>query len=218
MTHRWLPIALATSLVVSGVALAAPAFAAAPTVTSFTPSSAKSYSTVTITGTGFSTPATARFNGVAATATTVKSTTSITATVPPTASTGKVSVTTSGGTATSTATFTVLAGVHLTVTSGPPTTRTTVSMSGFAPSEAVDLSFDTTALRTLVTDSGGAASVALPVPTSAAPGTHTFTAVGRRSGTAARPTVRSVEVWTFVASVAVAWSCPSWGSAPTISA
>ena len=82
----------------------------APTITSFTPTSGPPGTSVKITGTNFSgtgiTGTSVTFNNVAATSV-VNSATQITATVPSTATTGKIKVTTSCGSATSTTDFTV---------------------------------------------------------------------------------------------------------------
>lgn len=86
----------------------------APTITSFTPASGATGTTVTITGTNFSTtPAnnTVSFNGTAAVVT-ASTATSITTTVPTAATTGKITVTVNAVTAMSTNNFTV--------TTGPP--------------------------------------------------------------------------------------------------
>lgn len=85
---------------------------APPAISSFTPVSGVTGSTVTLTGTGFnSTPSgnTVKFNGTPATVT-ASTTTSITTTVPVGATTGKISVTTSTGTGTSAENFTVSDG------------------------------------------------------------------------------------------------------------
>ena len=71
----------------------------APTITSFTPTSAKSGETVTITGTSFAGATSVSFGGTAATSFTVVSATSITAVVG-TGATGDVKVVTPGGPAT----------------------------------------------------------------------------------------------------------------------
>ncbi len=83
--------------------LAAPA----PVITRFSPASGKVASKVTITGKNFVGTTKVAFNGKSATFT-VKSTTSLVATVPSGATSGHISVTNAGGTATSTASFTVL--------------------------------------------------------------------------------------------------------------
>ena len=77
-----------------------------PSVSSFTPTSAKAGATVTITGTAFTNATAVTFNGISAKFS-VKSDTSITATVPSGSATGKIAVTNSGGTGTSSGTFTV---------------------------------------------------------------------------------------------------------------
>lgn len=83
--------------------------ASVPTITSFTPISGPTGTTVTITGTNFdTTPANniVMFHGTAATVT-ASTSTSITATVPTGATTGPISVTVGGNTATSATNFTV---------------------------------------------------------------------------------------------------------------
>jgi hypothetical protein len=82
----------------------------APTITSFTPTSGPVGTSVKITGTNFSgtgiTSTSVTFNNVTATSV-VNSATQITATVPSTATTGKIKVTTSCGSITSATDFTV---------------------------------------------------------------------------------------------------------------
>lgn len=90
--------------------------AGAPTVTSFSPSTAKVGSSITITGTNFSTTLannTVKFNGTAATVT-AATITSLTVTVPSGATAGTVSVTTAGGTAISASSFTVSISTNIT--------------------------------------------------------------------------------------------------------
>lgn len=82
-------------------------FAAAPTITSFTPTSGNVGTSVTLTGTGFSGVTSLTVGGVAVTSYTVNSLTSITFTVPAGASSGNVSVTTSLGTFTTSSIFSV---------------------------------------------------------------------------------------------------------------
>ena len=89
-----------------GTVTSATDFVVAPRITSFTPASGAAGATVTINGANFTGATAVRFNGVAATHTVVSSV-RITATVPATATTGKISVTTPAGTATSTADFVV---------------------------------------------------------------------------------------------------------------
>jgi len=78
-----------------------------PTIVRFNPTSGKVGASVTISGTNFIGTSGVTFNGKAATFT-VRSTNSITATVPAGATTGPIKVTNAGGSATSTAVFTVV--------------------------------------------------------------------------------------------------------------
>jgi hypothetical protein len=77
-----------------------------PTITSFSPGSGAVGTTVTITGTGFTGATSVRFNGTWS-APNVASDTSISATVPAGATTGRISVTTPGGTGQSATDFVV---------------------------------------------------------------------------------------------------------------
>lgn len=102
-----------------------------PTITSFTPGSGSIGTTVTITGTNFSTtPAnnTVLFNGTTAVVS-ASTATSITVSVPPGATTGFITVTIAGNTATSATNFTVI-----TTTNQPPVIETTTTA---APIEGI---------------------------------------------------------------------------------
>lgn len=81
----------------------------APTITDFTPTSGEAGAVVTISGTNFAGASAVTFNGVPAGQFAVVSGTSISATVPPEATTGRIRVATPGGTATSESDFTVVA-------------------------------------------------------------------------------------------------------------
>ena len=83
----------------------------APTISSFSPTSGRTGTAVTITGTAFTGATAVRFGGVRASFA-VNSATQITATVPVGAVTGKISVTTPGGTGTSATNFTVVPTFH----------------------------------------------------------------------------------------------------------
>src|SRR5947207_1966158 len=97
-------------LLLGGLAvLAPPSFAAAPTISSFSPTAGRIGTNVTINGSGFTGATSVRFNDAPGKFT-VKSGTKITATVPPTASTGPISVTTPGGTGKSSTSFNVNPG------------------------------------------------------------------------------------------------------------
>jgi IPT/TIG domain len=79
---------------------------AAPTITSFSPTSARIGSSITISGTRFTGATSVKFNGVSASFT-VASSTKIKAIVPVGTTAGPITVTTPGGTATSSRSFTV---------------------------------------------------------------------------------------------------------------
>jgi DNA/RNA endonuclease G (NUC1) len=83
--------------------------AAVPTISSFSPTSGSPGTSVTITGTNFTSSSAVSFNGTSAMFT-VNSSTQITATVPSGASSGNISVTAPGGLATSSGSFTVTSG------------------------------------------------------------------------------------------------------------
>ena len=115
--------------------------AAAPTLTSFAPTSGPVGTSVTLTGTGFTGASSVAFNGTSAPGYTINSDTQITVAVPTGATTGTIAVTTPGGTATSTSSFTVtpppvtissVAFNPSTVTGGANTTGT-LTLTGPAP-------------------------------------------------------------------------------------
>jgi IPT/TIG domain-containing protein len=174
-------VAAAAALVVSMLGVTA-AQAAAPTITSFTPTSGVIGSTVTITGTGFkdtSVVTSVAFNGVAATSFTVDSDTQITVVVPSGATTGKISVTDSEGTDTSGPNFTVTASPTPTITSFTPTsgavgTTVTVTGTGFTGASAVTVGG--TAVTTFTVDSD--TQITLTVPAGATTGAIAVTTPG----------------------------------------
>jgi len=106
------------------VSLGALAYAAAPTITSFTPSSGVVYTVVTITGANFTSPPNVFFNGTRALDIWVNYTT-ITAKVPAGAVSGPISITTAGGTAFSAGAFTIT-----NTTASPPTINSFTPTSG----------------------------------------------------------------------------------------
>lgn len=179
----------------------APALAATPTITSFTPTAGTIGTKVTITGTSFTGATAVKLNGVATTYT-VASATSITATVPATASTGKLAVATSGGTATSSASFTMQPGMQLSVSRGRPGTSLTVQGAGFHATTAVDLYLDSTDLALVVTTPTGTLSATVSIPASAQPGAHWITFVERGTDLAAQKTF----------TVDTDWALPGWAA------
>jgi hypothetical protein len=146
-------IGVAAALLVLG--LEAPAFALAPTITSFTPTSGPAGCVVTITGTNFDNPLVSGatgvdFGGTNAASYTVVSATQIRAEVAA-GTTGKIHVTNADGTATSATDFTVTPGCAPTITSFTPTcgpAGTSVSITGTnlldAPNSAGTVTFNTT--------------------------------------------------------------------------
>jgi uncharacterized protein (TIGR03437 family) len=80
----------------------------APAITGFSPDSGPANSIVIITGTNFGLATNVNVHGISA-AFNIDSTTQITATVPPGATSGSIAVATLGGTATSSSNFTVTA-------------------------------------------------------------------------------------------------------------
>jgi uncharacterized protein (TIGR02597 family) len=96
--------------------------APAPTISSFTPSSASAGTTVTITGANFTKSSWVIFNNAYTTNFTINSSSSITVTVPPAASSGVVKVIAPGGLATSSSSFTVGSSGSVLITSQPSST------------------------------------------------------------------------------------------------
>ena len=185
---------IATLGAVLAVALVAtPAQAAAPTITSFAPTTGVVGTPVTITGTGFndaSVVTSVKFNGVTATFT-VNSDTQITATVPATATTGPITVTDSEGTATSATDFTVTPSPVPTITSFSPTsgdvgTSVVITGTGFFGTSSVKFN-NVEATFTVDSDT----QITATVPTGATTGPITVTTPG---GTATSTTNFEVTV------------------------
>ncbi len=76
-----------------------------------------------------------------------------------------------------------------------PAQTVAISGSGFGASEAVDVYFDTTDTVLLVSSGTGTLTGSLTIPTSAAPGTHSITAIGRHSGDAAQHALSVSTPW-----------------------
>ena len=75
--------------------------------------------------------------------------------------------------------------VSLSPASGPPTTKVTVSGTGFAASSLIDIYFDITDLALTLSGPNGSFSISLQAPAAAQPGAHWVTAVVRTSALAA---------------------------------
>ena len=79
---------------------------------------------------------------------------------------------------------------------GHPGQTVTISGSGFADSEAVDVYLDTTDTSLLVTSATGTLTGSITIPASAGPGPHSITAIGRRSTDAAQHALTVSTPWT----------------------
>lgn len=177
-------IAIGAALAIAGCAGGAsnpapPQQNTAPTISSFSPASGPSGSSITIAGTNLTGASAVAFNGMAATFT-VNSATQITATVPNGATTGRVSVTTTRGTASSAASFTVtIPGPG--ITSFSPTTGsvgTSVTITGTRFTGATSVRFNGTSATFSITDDS---HISTSVPGGATSGTLSVTTA---SGTA----------------------------------
>jgi outer membrane protein assembly factor BamB len=173
----------------SGAATSTTSFKVRPKVASFAPLGGPVGSSVALYGSGFTGATEVKFNTAPAVFTVV-SYSQIVATVPGGATTGKLSVTGPGGTGASGSSFTVSAGPFASAApkTGPPTTSATVSGNAFGPYEPVDVYFDTTDLALVTASASGSWSATIAVPSSAVPGAHAITAVGRSSGLSAQTT------------------------------
>ncbi len=144
----------------------------APTITSFSPTSGPTGTSVTISGANLAGITAVSFNGTAATVFASGSGTSATATVPVGATTGAISLTTPGGTATSAATFTVTVPstaptiTSFAPTSGPVGTAVIISGTNFTGTTAV--TFNGTAAPGFTVNS--ATQIAATVPVGATTG------------------------------------------------
>lgn len=150
--------------------------APAPTISGFAPTSAQTGATIIVSGTDLTGTTGVAFNGSAATFS-VLSNTQISATVPSSATTGRITATTPTGTATSGTNFTVTApaappvingfspasgqsGTSVTITGGNLTGATEVSFNGAASTFSVN-----TATQITATVPGGAATGKISVTT-----------------------------------------------------
>ena len=179
------------------------AFAAGPTISSFTPTSGPPGTTVEISGDNFTGPdpdvTSVMFNGTSATFT-INNPHKVTATVPSGASTGPISVTSSDGTATSATSFTVTAAPVPTITSFNPTSGpvgTSVVITGTGLTGATSVKFNgisattftlTNATHITATVSSGATTG--PISVTTAGGTATSATNFTITGTGA-PTITS---------------------------
>jgi YVTN family beta-propeller protein len=144
-----------------------------PTITSFTPTSGLVGIDVTITGTSFTGTTSVKFNGVSATFT-VLSSTSIKATVPVAATTGKISIVTSGVNAISGSNFLVLPKItSFNPPSGPAGAVVTITGSGFTGATSVKFNGVSATFTVL-----SSTSIKATVPATASTGTISVTTSG----------------------------------------
>ncbi len=172
--------------------------ASAPILTAIAPANGQHIGgTITLTGTNLLGVADVRINGVSAQNVVAQSATEITATVPPGASTGRVSVTGPGGTAFSGADYPIIGAP--TVAAFLPTVgriSTVVSLSGTNLHGATSVAFGGIAAPVISVNAAGT-SLTAAVPNGAAPGplTVTIPSLGTFT-TAASFTVLTAATWT----------------------
>jgi outer membrane protein assembly factor BamB len=80
-------------------------------------------------------------------------------------------------------------------TTGHPGLAVKITGAAFGAAEAVDVYIDTTDTALLVSAADGSFTGTLKMPASASPGTHYFTAIGRRSGAAAQASFKVTTPW-----------------------
>ncbi len=181
----------------AGLTIAIPgagaAFAAAPTISSFTPTSGPVGAPVVIHGDNFTGPdpdvTAVKFNGVSAVFT-INNPNKITATVPPGATDGPIAVTNSDGTATSAASFDVTPSPGPTITSFNPTSGpvgTSVQITGTGLFGASTVTFNTTNATTFTVDSN--TQITATVPAGATDGRIKVTTPGGTATSATNFTV-----------------------------
>jgi len=150
-------------------------FKVTPTVSSISPTSGPIGTVVTITGTGLTQTTKVAIGGVKATTFTVKSDSSVSATVPSACKTGKISVTTSGGSATSPSAFNVTPTISsFSPSSGKVGTSVVITGTGLTQTSKVTFGGVTTTTFTVNSDT----QVTATVPTGAITGKIVITSTG----------------------------------------
>lgn len=170
-------------------------FGAAPTITSFTPTSGSTGTSVTLTGTNFTGATTVKFNGVVAGSFSVTSSTKITAVAPTGVTTGKINVTTPRGTSTSSSSFTKVAAP--TLTSFTPTSGaagTSVTLTGTVFTGATAVKFNGTTAGSFTVNS--ATKITAVAPTGITTGKITVTTAGGTATSSASFTIATAPLIT----------------------
>jgi hypothetical protein len=189
---------ISATFLLIGILVALPgadaAFAAVPTIGSFSPASGPVGTSVTIHGNNFTGPdvTSVTFDGTSATFT-IDNAQRITATVPAGATTGPIAVTNPDGTATSSTNFTVMGAGAPTITSFNPTSGpvgTSVRINGTNFTGATAVSFDNVNAPGF-TVNGAGTRITVAVPTGATTGPIRVTTP---SGTATSSTNFTVTV------------------------
>ena len=177
------PAPLATAeanTVFRGVALAP--VAPAPAIASFAPASGPEGTTVSVTGSNFTSASAVNLSGVAVSSFTVVDAATLTFVVPAGATSGLVAVSTTSGTATSATAFTVTAPVPApTIASFTPTTGsagTTVTITGTNLLGATAVRIGTVAIADFTVASATTITLVLPAATSALSGALTVMTPG----------------------------------------
>src|SRR5713101_5354299 len=220
--HKWKPFLILAILFLS--IFAGVAQAAAPTISSLSPSSGAVGASVTITGTNFGSTqgtSTVKFNGTSASATSW-SATSIVATVPSGATTGNVVVTVSNK-ASNGVTFTVVPAPNissLSPTSGAVGASVTITGTNFGVSQGTGtVKFNAT---TATVGTWSATSITTTVPSGATTGNVVVFASGVNTNGISftvlpTPAITSLSVTTGAVGASVTITGTNFGSSGTVS-
>jgi IPT/TIG domain len=160
-TIRRTTVAVLTVLLTFGTTTVARA--AAPVITSFTPTNGPPGTSVVLTGSGFTGATSVKFNVTPTTFNVNASGTQITTTVPAGATTGRISVTVSGVAGSSSTDF-IVTGAAPTIsgfnpTGGPPGTSVVITGSGFIGTTSVKFN---TQVATFIVNSDGQITTTVP--------------------------------------------------------
>ena len=158
--------------------MSAPPAAVAPTLKSFSPTSGKVGTSITLTGSSFTTATNVSFNGIIAPSFSINSDTSITVAVPVGATTGLVSVTNRNSTVNSSSSFTVPVSAP-TISSFTPAFGPSITITGTNLLGATSVSFNGTVGTNVTVVS--ATSVTVTPPASGTSGKITITTPGGTS-------------------------------------